>query len=214
MYLTFALYLMMYSYSNGKVRVAVCFCYLWEISVSGHVASPPPPPPPSSSRVCNHACVRAAEWKGFIVLCWILWMSVEQWGGPALQKDREAFYQSALGQMNFRWLYIWTSWPIRLFTSVLKDNMKSKFLINVLAPWSYCAWFIGERSWCNRCCICGKNYIKIKLKWHMQPIWLFLSFFFKYVEYMDRIGRLIQDLIGLWKVVFTLNIISLREPPL
>ncbi len=119
MHLTFALYLMVYSYSNAKVSVAVCFWYLW-LKFQWAVTLPAPP----SSRVGNHAYIRAAEWKDFIELRWIRWMSMEQWGGHVLQIDLEAFYQSALGHMNFRWLYILTIADTfkNVITSLVKDR--------------------------------------------------------------------------------------------
>lgn len=152
MYITFALYLMVYSYRNDKVRVAVCFWYLWE-KFQWAVTLPAP------SRAGNRAYIRAAEWKGFIVLRWIRWMSVEQRRGLVLRKDWEAFYQSALGHMNSRR----PAEPFKhVLTSVVKDNIKSEFI-----EWNVFSHVVHD-SWCNKCHIRGENYIKINMKWHFN----------------------------------------------
>lgn len=102
---------------------------------------------PPSSRVGNHAYIRAAEWKGCIVLCWIRWMSAEQWGEHVLHRDLEAFYQSALGHMNFRWLYIWTITDLlkNVFTSLVKDR-------NFLMPLVLLCIFLLVLAF-DRCCM-------------------------------------------------------------
>lgn len=128
MYLTFALYLMVYSYSNGKVRVAVCFWYLWE-KFQWAVTLPASPPLASvitlASELQNErALLCSAEssewawsseedlhckkiWKLFISLPWDKWIS----------DDYKFELVDPLECVH----------PI-----VLKDNMKSKFLIIVL----------------------------------------------------------------------------------
>ncbi len=171
---------------------------------------------PPSSRVGNHAYIRAAEWKGFIVL---RWMSVEQWGGHVLQRDLEAFYQSALGHMDFRWLYIWTITDLfkNVFTSLVNDRnflmplvLLCIFLL-VHAFYVTDAALVGKiiaKLWhdiCNRFYLCNVMLMKVEHDIQRERCAEYVELYFLH-----------QDLIDLWKEVFILNTVlydSLQGTP-